>query len=596
MPSAFHALSHRMQHSLGLLLSFISWATCAQQDLTDAIRLNQIGFYPRAEKIAVVVDERSTDFFIASPDGKKTYFSGRLSDVKLSSWSPRKTRIADFSTFVTPGQYVVVVPGLGRSHTFDIKPKVHETVAKASVKGFYYQRFSIPLEKRYAGKWSRAASPSHNNILIHPSAASAKRPAGTVISSPRGWIDAGDYNKYIVNSGITTGTLLSAYEDFPAYFDTLKLDIPESGNAIPDLVDEALWNLRWMLTMQDPEDGGVYHKCTNAKFDPMVMPDQATTPRYVVQKGTGAALNFAAVMAQAARVLKRFDRHLPSLSDSCLAAAITAWKWAKQNPGVVYDQNKMNETFDPDVSTGAYGDRNFTDEFIWAAGELFASTKEEAYLKSVDLFADTAMVVPSWNQVKLLGYYTLLRMEKLIPAPSQPLVAEMKRRVIAKADKMIRNTDARPYRTVMGMSPKDFVWGSSGVAANQGILLVQAYRITGDRKYLNNALSNLDYLLGRNGTGYSFLTGYGDKTPMHIHHRPSEADGVDEPVPGLLSGGPNPGMQDKCNYPSSVPDEAFTDDVCSYASNEIAINWNAPLVYLSGAIEALQFQAGYTGR
>jgi len=125
------------------------------------------------------------------------------------------------------------------------------------------------------------------------------------------------------------------------------------------------------------------------------------------------------------------------------------------------------------------------------------------------------------------------------------------------------------------------------VAANQGILLVQAYRLTKEKKYLNAALSNLDYLLGRNATGFSYVTGFGKKTPMHIHHRPSEADGIEEPVPGLLAGGPNPGMQDKCKYASSIPDEAYTDDVCSYASNEVAINWNAPLVYLCGAVEAL---------
>ena len=132
------------------------------------------------------------------------------------------------------------------------------------------------------------------------------------------------------------------------------------------------------------------------------------------------------------------------------------------------------------------------------------------------------------------------------------------------------------------------MWGSSAVAANQGVAVLQAFRLTQNVKYLDASLMNLDYLLGRNGTGYSFLTGFGSKQVMHPHHRPSIADGVAEPVPGLLSGGPNPGKQDKCaTYTSDLPDEAFTDDDCSYASNEIAINWNAPLVYLVGGIEAL---------
>jgi endoglucanase len=561
----------------------------AQEKLSTSIRLNQIGFYPNGEKLAIVVNETATDFFIASPDLKRKYFSGKLSEVKSSTYSPTKTRVADFSEFKTSGAFVVVVPGIGYSFTFEIKEKVHHAIAKASLKAFYYQRFSIPLTEEFAGKWKRAAGLSHKRVEVHSSAADATRPAGTIISSPRGWIDAGDYNKYIVNSGISTSTILSAYEDFPTYYDTLKLNIPESKNQVPDILDEALWNLRWMLTMQDPNDGGVYHKCTNAKFDGMVMLDQANTTRYVVQKGTAAALNFAAVTAQASRIFKRFESQFPGLADSCLNSSIKAWNWAKQNPAVEYNQNRLNDAFDPDIVTGAYGDRTFTDEFIWAAAELSTSTNDLRYLKSVDLLSDEALPVPSWNQVKLLGYYSLLKNPKPL---DNAVDREWKMRLLKAADELIKGVEDRTYNTAMGGNVKDFVWGSSAVAANQGILLLYAYRLSNNKIYLEKALGNLDYLLGRNATGYSFLTGHGDKTPMHIHHRPSEADGIIEPVPGLLAGGPNPGMQDKCSYASSVPDEAYVDDVCSYASNEIAINWNAPLVYLAGGLEALQHELG----
>jgi endoglucanase len=153
---------------------------------------------------------------------------------------------------------------------------------------------------------------------------------------------------------------------------------------------------------------------------------------------------------------------------------------------------------------------------------------------------------------------------------------------------MKKEAERHPYQVVMGLSKKDFVWGSNAVAANQAIFLLQAYHLYSDKKFLDLALGNLDYILGRNGTGYSFVTGHGDKTPLHPHHRPSEADGIKEPIPGMLVGGPNPGMQDKCKYASSIPEEAYTDDVCSYASNEVAINWNAPLVYLTAAMESFQ--------
>ena len=119
-------------------------------------------------------------------------------------------------------------------------------------------------------------------------------------------------------------------------------------------------------------------------------------------------------------------------------------------------------------------------------------------------------------------------------------------------------------------------------------MLLYAHQLTKDKKYLQAAAQNLEYVLGRNATGYCYVTGFGSKRVMHPHHRVSEADGVVDPVPGLLAGGPNPGQQDLASglkYPSKQPDESFIDDMNSYASNEIAINWNATLVALLGGLE-----------
>jgi endoglucanase len=153
---------------------------------------------------------------------------------------------------------------------------------------------------------------------------------------------------------------------------------------------------------------------------------------------------------------------------------------------------------------------------------------------------------------------------------------------------MIAGADETAYQTVMNKSTRHFGWGSNSEAANEGILLIQAYRLSPKKKYLDYALANLDYILGRNGAGYSYITGYGSKTPMHPHHRPSVSDGIVDPIPGLLAGGANPGMQDGIKVPSINPDEAYIDDDRAYAANEIAINWNAPFAYLANAIEALQ--------
>jgi endoglucanase len=447
---------------------------------------------------------------------------------------------------------------------------------------------STPLRPEYAGKWSHTAGHPDNQVIIHPAAASPNRPAGTIISSPRGWYDAGDYNKYIVNSGITMGTLLSLYEDFPAYFDTLRINIPESGDGAPDLLNEIVWNLRWMLTMQDPFDGGVYNKVTNADFDGMIMPSAAVTPRYVVPKGTGATLDFAAVMAQAGRIFSKFKKVFPGLSDSCLNSAEKAWMWAVKNPKVAYDQNLMNRQFKPVINTGGYGDSDFSDEFIWAASELYISTGKDSFYKAYPMSSDSLMPLPSWDNVRLLGYYTLARFEKKLTNGAKSDFPMLKDRIIRAAEKMTEGVSGRAYMTVMGKSAGDFIWGSNSVATNEGILLIQAYRLTNDKRYLDYALTNLDYILGRNATGYSYVTGNGHKTPMFPHHRQSEADGIADPVPGLIVGGPNPGQQDGCKtYPSKIPDQSYTDSVCSYASNEIAINWNAPAAYLAGALEAL---------
>jgi endoglucanase len=581
-----------MTKTFFLPIFLVTLACSAQKKVEDPIRLNQLGFYPGAPKVAVVYESNQDDFMLMDEKRTKALWKGKLSAPVKSPFSDRQTRLADFSSYDSVGKFVLVVPGITFSAAVVIRPSVHNDIAKASVKAFYFHRVSTPLPEEFAGKWKRSAGHPDNKVFVHASAASSQRPESTVIASPRGWYDAGDYNKYIVNSGITMGTLLSAYEDFPQYWNKTSLDIPESHNEVPDLLDEILWNLRWMLTMQDPEDGGVYHKLTNAGFDKMVMPHEATAKRYVVEKGTAATLDFAAVTAQAARVYKEYEKQFPGLADSCLKASQRAWTWALKNPAVLYDQDKLNKSFDPDITTGAYGDSDVRDEFVWAAAELLITTNDRELVKGINLIPDATTSLPSWSQVKLLAYYSLVRHEKNID-PGNIDFERVKKMLLAFADGLITGVDNHYMRTVMGRSVRDYVWGSSSVAANQSIALLQAYKMTGNSKYADYALSNVDYLMGRNGTGYCFVTGFGAKRVMHPHHRPSEADGVVDPVPGWLSGGPNPGMQDRCHYTSSIADEAFTDDVCSYASNEIAINWNAPLVYILNAFEALQEDLKY---
>jgi endoglucanase len=550
------------------------------------IRVNQIGFYPSMPKMAVVRNSGSAPFSIVSTVSSDTVFRGTLTPVQTWSYSKESVSLADFSDLRTVGNFTVAVPGVGTSYPFEIKNHVHEKLAIGTVKGYYYQRASTALISPYAGTWARAAGHPDTIVLIHPSAATPLRPANTVISTPKGWYDAGDYNEYIVNSGISTYTLLATYEHFPEFSSQLTTNIPESGNGVPDILDEALWNIRWMLSMQDPNDGGVYSKLTNANFDAFIMPSQATTTRYVVKKSTCATLDFAAVMAQAARITAKFSTALPGLSDSCLQASLKAWKWARQNPTVYYNQTQMNALYSPAINTGEYGDNNASDEFAWAAAELFVTTVQDSFLTVANPLSALSASIPSWPNVRSLGLYTFAQYRATIAGSVE--TTAVRSRLISLANALRTSMNASAYKVVMGYQSSDFVWGSNGVAANQGMELLIAYKLTGDSTYLRAALSNLDYLLGRNGTSYCFVTDFGSHSPLHIHHRASSADGIAAPVPGLLAGGPNPGMEDGVGtYPSPLPALAYTDDMNAYACNEIAINWNAPLVYLAVGLEAL---------
>ncbi|HEX2934179.1 MAG TPA: glycoside hydrolase family 9 protein [Bacteroidales bacterium] len=540
----------------------------------DLILINQVGYAPKASKVALI-RANVTQFDVIDVATGKSIFRGKTGQPEYWKYSGDTVRVADFSSVSKPGKYKISIgKKFPESAVFSIGTNLYAGLSRAAIKALYFNRCSFAIDQKYAGKYSRAAGHPDTVVLVHESAASEARPAGTVISSPGGWYDAGDYNKYIVNSGISTYTLLLFCQMYPAYCKALNTNIPESGNAIPDPLDEALYNLRWMLTMQDPNDGGVYHKLTNKNFDAFIMPEKATTPRYVVQKTTSAALDFAAVMAMAYRLFSESDvQELKDLSTTCLNAANRAYAWAKANPHQIYKQPS-------DVVTGTYGDNNLSDEFFWASAELALSNKNPTLItkNQIDSLPVSA---PSWGNVRTLGILSLA-------FTNDPGFKDQRNAALAALEQynkvLLEKYRNSPYRVSLDF----FHWGSNSDVANQAMLKIVECKITGNRELLPSIQADADYILGRNATGYCFVTGFGSKTLMNIHHRPSGADGIPEPIPGFLSGGPNVDTFADCGENagrSKFPAKSFMDSECSYSTNEIAINWNAPLFFLMGALD-----------
>ncbi len=492
--------------------------------------------------------------------------SGELGDPVYWAESGDSVQVIDFSALTKPGKYQIIVDGKFVSHPFEIGDNLHYDALRKSVRAYYYNRASMPIDSQYGGKWARAAGHPDDVVYVHKSAASPNRPEGTVISSPGGWYDAGDYNKYIVNSAITTYTLMLASNTYAPVADTLSLNIPESAQPIPDLTSETLYNLRWMLTMQDPADGGVYHKLTTLNFEGFIMPSECQQKRYVVTKSTAAALDFAATMAYASRTLSSRSKELMELARQCDRAAEDAYGWAKKNPNVIFHNPD-------DVSTGEYGDADLNDEWFWAATEMWLTTGDDDYAE--DALAHKGVFgLPSWGNVGTLAYYSMVDCGESLPGVNP--VSEL----ASQADAFLAIEKENP----MGVGLDFFDWGCNSSVANAALLKAMAYKASADKPaaYLQSIRNDLHYIFGSNATDYSFVTGVGEKYPMHIHHRPSSADNIDEPVPGFLVGGPNTVVPTDCGPKptrSKYPARAYADEQCSYSTNEVAINWNAPLVF-----------------
>lgn len=587
-----------MRKSLLFVLCSLLFVACNKNSESNPIRLNQVGYSPLQEMTATVVlpdncmDADVTTAVITN-ENNDTVWTGVPAVTLTNPISGKRCQIINFSALEEEGEYTMMVsnPSFSEAAHFIIKNHPYRELTRKALRAFYYQRASMDIEEPFAEGYARKAGHPDDHVLVHASAATEERPEGTVIASPGGWYDAGDYNKYIVNSGYTMGVWLMSYELNKAYFDTLKLNIPESGSAMPDMLSEAMYNIRWMMTMQDL-DGGVYHKLTTPNFEKFIRPDQCKQQRYVVLKTTAATLDFAATMAMAARVYAPYDAAFCAQAKD---AAEKAFAWALEHPGVYYDQPKMNEEFKPEITTGAYDDFNVTDEFYWAATELYLLTGDKKYINPQTLKpSNVAEWQPSvWGNVAELADLEWMMHSDL--KDELGLGATLVERLCVYLEPFVtKQANGSVFVSPYGNREEDFFWGcNSEGCCWRGIECLYAFHFTGDDRYFAAAQACLNYILGQNATGYCYVTGFGSNPSSHPHHRLSYSHPKGT-HPGFLVGGPNRERQDAITdgvqYPENVPaDESYLDEQPSYASNEVTINWNVTLFALSAGIDAIGY-------
>lgn len=520
-----------------------------------AIYLNQVGYLPDSKKYAVMTGSDSCR--LLSESGDSTGVDLSISYYGYDEASGDTTWHVDFSGLSLPGTYYLEDAEGNRSPAVHIRPDCYRNLFRDLSRMFYFQRCGCALEAPYAGKFTHKAchcaevrdylAPEHRFFLN------------------KGWHDAGDYGRYVTPGAVTLGHLLYAYELFPAAFEE-SLQIPESGSGIPDILSECRYELDWLLGMQ-LSDGGVAHKLTSQYHAPFLMPEDDSLPFFRYPVSSLATADFAACMALAYRIWHPFDG---TYAQRLLEAAELAWGWLTAHPELVFEDPK-------DCHTGGYGDTNDADERLWACAELYRAKKDPQYLTAMQTLLPRCdeLTALGWGDVAgFAGFSVLFADAGAFP---ETLVEPFRSAFLQKADALLSVTESSGYR--MALKPDEFVWGSNLSVMSSASVLIAAALFTNDRAYADAAAEQLHYLLGRNPLGVSYVTGHGSAPFRNPHNRPTFADGIDEPIPGYVSGGPNgrPADERACALiPEGTPPmKCYADVYESYSTNEIAIYWNS---------------------
>ncbi len=520
-----------------------------------AIRVNTVGFLPGALKRATIAAEASAFRVLDAATGA-VVFAGPVSPPLRTAPTDtdENVRVVDFSALQAPGHYVLDVPGVGRSAPFEIGATVWNEPYFLVTRAMYLWRCGVEVSGEWRGQKFHHVPCHLGDGLLD----AVGGPAGATKPGTGGWHDAGDYNKYIVNAGISVGLMFKAWEQFRDRIESVSLQLPESGRGLPDLLAELKFEFDWMFTMQTA-DGSVYHKLTARDFSYWGPSEHDKSPRYFTPWGTTATADFVAMMALGARHFREFD---PAYADRCLAAARRSWAFLLAHP----------EQHDADLTgfhTGGYGAADHVHR-LWAVAELWETTGEEAFLKDFERRVQaTEFTVsgPDWGNVRDLALGTYLSASRQEPRHAG-LVRHLTGNLLGQASRIVENWRVNPHGRPFGAAKSDFFWGCNGSVAGQTYLLHLADRLAPkpDPIFRQVAQESLAHLFGRNFHGRSYVSGLGANPPAHMHDRRG-----DPAWPGYLVGGPH-------------PDARMYFDVTEDPSrNEIAINWNASLIYALAA-------------
>lgn len=541
------------------------------RDFGSPVRVNQLGYLQGGPKRATyVTDETSALDWRLLDSTDLVVAQGKTKPYGADAMSGTNVQLIEFDRYRGTGDGYRLAVGDHRSEPFAIGNDIYQPLRQDALAYFYNNRSGIPIEAQYVGA-ERARDAGHLGVAPNKGDTSVPCFPGTCTYSldvRGGWYDAGDHGKYVVNGALAAWQLLDLYEqtgDQP-------LRIPEAGNKIPDVLDEAKWEIDFLLRMQAPS-GTVHHKIHDEKWTGLPLkPAADPQQRYLYPPSTAATLNVAAVGARCARVYARWDK---ALAGRCLTAASKAWQAALQNPAV----------YAPDGGEGggAYDDIKVTDEFSWAAAELFAATGQKSYKKAITTHLKAADGF-SWQETGGLADLALARTPwRLSPVEYLTLVI----RIAGVADKYLTDLRSQGYATPYLPTDGKYVWGSNSAVANNSMIMAMAYSMTWQTKYRDGALESLDYLLGRNAINQSYVTGYGERDSHNQHHRfwaKSLEPTLPSPAPGSLAGGPNSGLQDPVaqrNLQGCAPATCYVDNIGSYSTNEVAVNWNSALAWIT---------------